>query len=217
MFAKRQHQPAPPTAHSCSFFSVLAPHSQHSNLQPATCNLRSNALRLSLLSSGAYRLTYTTASTQPFWNQYFSHLFTRDGGVYPTLPISELMPPPRQQESPLSFHAFTGTHFATPFFSDSCRNGGVHPPLWSLPMNSTWEARASLLHSVTRRIFRASQVQSGCWPPLCFSKVTDGRATKQDHSVSRVPVPFSRARNFKYLHPLAKSVECPLPFWAFVE
>jgi hypothetical protein len=70
---------------------------------------------------------------------------------------------------------------------------------------------------VTGRISRASQVQSGCWPPLCFFKVTDGHAPKQDHSVSRVPVPFSQAGNFKYLHPLAKSVECLLPFRAFLE
>jgi hypothetical protein len=59
-------------------------------------------------------------------------------------------------------------------------------------MNSTWEARLSLLHSVTGSISRTSQLQSGCWPPLCFFKVTDGHATNQRNSVSRVPVPFSQ-------------------------
>jgi hypothetical protein len=45
---------------------------------------------------------------------------------------------------------------------------------------------------VTASVSRASQVQSGCWPPLCFFKVTDGHAPKQDHSVSRVPVSFPK-------------------------
>jgi hypothetical protein len=38
--------------------------------------------------------------------------------------ILEFPPHSSQQESTLSFHLLTGTHFATSLFSNSCRNGG---------------------------------------------------------------------------------------------
>jgi hypothetical protein len=135
--------------------------------------------------------------------------------------------------SPTSFHF--GTHpSATPvriasFFSCTYGNlfcnsflfkfmqqwGGVPP--WKVHMELRIKACAPLWRSVTGRGSRASLCQTGCWPPICFFKVTDGHASNTGQfCFARARSPFP-GKEFQVSTQLAKSVECLLPFAALME
>jgi hypothetical protein len=183
VFVKRQHRPAPQPR------SISPRFSRQPSSRDVETFKRSNV-------SPIYPFcpqTFTGSPTQrpqpnPFEINAFRTLFLATEGYTPsshfgTHPLLD------DHRSSFSFHALTGIHFATPFFSDACRNGRYTLRCIRRSYVSTVRRRS---YRVTASVSRASQVQSGCWPPLCFFKVTDGHATKQDHSVSRVPVSFPK-------------------------
>ena len=122
VFAKRQHRPTPPTTLPFSFFSVLAPHSQHSNFQPATDVI-------TVFDYHPFYHTLTDLPSQrrqrkPFEINPFRIVFLATEGI----PLSSHSGTHPRLCIHLSFQSLAGTHFATSFFSNSCRNGGVYPP-----------------------------------------------------------------------------------------
>jgi hypothetical protein len=70
--------------------------------------------------------------------------------------------------------------------------------------------------SVTRCISRASQCQTGCWPPFVTSGYRRARNETGQPCFARARPPF-RSKEFQVFPQLAKGVECPLPLRAFVE
>ena len=121
MFAKLQHRPAPVIALSCSFFSVLAPHSQHPTFQPAT-------YVLTVCDYPFCPQTLTDLPTQrphpkSFEINTFRTVFLTTEGI----PLSSHSGTHPRLWIHLSFQSLAGTHFATPLFSNSCRNVGCTP------------------------------------------------------------------------------------------
>lgn len=148
----------------------------------------------------------------------FRTLFTMTEGISPLFPFRNSSPSLITIIQALFSHVFTKCKFHNSFVLILMQiGGGVYPPpLRSLPMNSTWEARVSLLHYVTSRVFRASQVQTGCWPPICFFWSPTGTQRNWTTPLRACPCPFP-GRKFQISSQLAKSVECPLPLRASVE
>jgi hypothetical protein len=109
--------------------------------------------------------------------------------VYPLFPFRNSSPSLMTQHPSFSFHALTGTHFATPFFSDACRNGGVHPPLHSTFVR--FDVQTTLGSRNRARLPRVSSSKRVLAASLFLQGHRRARK-KQDHSVSRVPVSFPK-------------------------
>jgi hypothetical protein len=180
VFVKRQHRPAPQPR------SISPRFSRQPSFRDVETFKRSNV-------SPIYPFcpqTFTGSPTQrpqpnPFEINAFRTLFLATEGIPPLFPF---------RNSPPSLvtidQAFLFMHLRKPIlqplsFQMRAGMGGYTLPRIRHSYVSTFRRRS---YPVTGRVSRASQVQSGCWPPLCFFKVTDGHATKRGNSASRVPV-----------------------------
>jgi hypothetical protein len=203
VFAKSQHRPTPPSALPLSSFLAAA-------LLPRRSNV-----------SSIYPFcpqTFTGSPTQrpqanPFEIKAFHTLFIATEGIPPLFPFWNSSP-----SLVTIAQAFLFMHLREPIlqplsFQMRAGMGGYTLLRIRRSYVSTFRRRSD---PVTGRVSRASQVQSGCWPPLCFFKVTDGHARNRITRFRACPFPFP-SREFQVSAQLAKSVECCLPFRAFQE
>jgi hypothetical protein len=216
VFANLQHRPTPPTALPFSSFLAAALLPRRSDVEieappnlwrvdpdPVGTFKRSNVSPIyPFCPQTLADLPTQRPQPNPFEINAFRTLFLATEGYTPSshfgthlllMTITQALLFMHLREpilQPLSFQMRAGM-------------GGYTLPCIRRSYVSTFRRRSD---PVTGSVSRASQVQSGCWPPLYFFKVTDGHAPKQDHFVSRVPVPFP-SKEFQVSTQLAKSVE----------
>ena len=202
VFANLQHRPTPPTALPFSSFLAAALLPRRSNVE---IEVPPNLWRVDPDPVGTFKRsnvspiypfcpqTLADLPTQrpqpnPFEINAFRTLFLATEGYTPsshfgTHPLLD------DHRSSFSFHALTGIHFATPFFSDACRNGGVHPPLHSTFVR--FDVQTTLGSRNRARLPRVSSSKRVLAASLFLQGHRRARK-KQDHSVSRVPVSFPK-------------------------
>jgi hypothetical protein len=126
VFAKLQHRPAPAIALSCSFFSVLAPHSQHPTFQPATDVI--TVFDYPLCPQTLTDLPTQRPQPKSFEINVFHTVFLATEGIplafysgtHPVFLFNHLPEPILQ---PLSFQIHAGTGGCTPLADTSDRAG----------------------------------------------------------------------------------------------